>query len=151
MTKVSGKMKAEITKSPASQSLLKSDSILGMALRLVLFLLLLVVAFVTAFLVNQIWLHLVPSNIVLVVWLITVTPMLVGVVCSEFPRGNDMLGIATFCRTGLPLLIVLIVDRVGGAHFGREAYGFLGFFYLIGFVASVWISISQIDDTTSAF
>jgi hypothetical protein len=148
-------MKAEITKAPASQSLLKSDSILGMALRLVLFLLLLVVAFVTAFLVNQIWLHLVPSNIVLVMWLITVAPMLVGVVCSEFPRGNDMaffrLGIATFCRTGLPLLIVLIVDRVGGAHFGREAYGFLGFFYLIGFVASVWISISQIDDTTSAF
>lgn len=93
-----------------------------------------------------------PSKVLLAMWLIVLFPVGLSVVCSELPRGSDWimfrLGIATFCRTGLPLLIVILVDKLStGEGLAEVAFGFLAFFYLIGFVASVWVSVVRLRST----
>ncbi len=80
-----------------------------------------------------------------IVFMAVLVPMLLGLVLAEIPRGSDWLlfrlGVATFCRTGLPLLIVISVSLQSEDGFWDRAIGFLSFFYVCGFLASVWISI----------
>ena len=71
--------------------------------------------------------------------------MVVGLVLSEYPRGVDFavfrLGFATFCRTGLPLVVVLLVARYSVAAFGGETMAFLVVFYAVGLTASIGLSL----------
>jgi hypothetical protein len=83
----------------------------------------------------------------LAVFFIAGLPMLGGLILSEVPRGTDWLmvrlGLATFCRTGLPLLIVLLVSHLTGVVFTDSLVGFLVGFYFLGFLTSVWISVRR--------
>jgi len=101
------------------------ELLLGLALRLGKFSLAMVLAFGVAWLVNISTggdsigssgeVSSLPGKVLLAMWLIVLFPVGLSVVFSEFPRGSDWimfrLGIATFCRTGLPLLIVILVDN----------------------------------------
>lgn len=93
------------------------------------------------------------EKIVFAMWLSVAVPMTIGVVCGELPKGNDWvlvrLGVATFCRTGLPLLIVIFVDSMSEGKLAEAAYGYLAFFYLFGFFVSVWVSVSRLRLTNS--
>lgn len=140
------------------------ELLLGLALRLGKFSLAMVLAFGVAWLVNISTggdsigssgeVSSLPGKVLLAMWLIVLFPVGLSVVFSEFPRGSDWimfrLGIATFCRTGLPLLIVILVDKLStGEGLAEDAFGFLAFFYLIGFVASVWVSVGRLRSTES--
>ena len=140
-------MKSEIhLTSPMS-----SGSIAGLCARAAAFLLVMLLALGAGIgfaLAGGDWSVEMPSvKIVIVMFLIVAVPMLAGMFLFELPRGSDWLlfrlGVATFCRTGLPLLIVLSVSVFAKANLASAAYGFLAYFYLIGFLASVWISVNR--------
>ena len=127
--------------------LIERDSILGLVVRLFAFLTVMILAFGIACLTNF-EANGLPRKILMSMWLIVLVPVGMSVVFHELPRGNDWalgrLGIATFCRTGLPLLIVIFVDKSSGDRIGENAFGYLAFFYLIGFITSVWVSVGRL-------
>lgn len=81
-------------------------------------------------------------GIALAVWL----AMVAGVVCSEYPRGDQLamarLGLATFCRTGLPLLVVLVA--VNYATRLNSVALYVGVLYAIGLAASLLLEVSRL-------
>ncbi len=96
--------------------------------------------------VNRRWTTLVPDPVlgqaVAVIWF----SMLVGVIASEYPKGNDYVGLrfglATFCRTGLPLLHVLLNMFNYASEFKEAAIGYIAIYYLIGFPLSIALSLA---------
>jgi hypothetical protein len=77
-----------------------------------------------------------------VVWI----AMMAGVVCSEYPRGDQLamarLGLATFCRTGLPLLVVLIALNYATRLESVALY--VGILYAVGLVSSLALEVSRL-------
>ncbi len=118
----------------------------GLFSRLLLYFILMSVAFGVAYISGFEQLGLATKALV-AVWLIVLVPVGVSIVSAELPRGADWvmmrLGVATFCRTGLPLLIVIFVDTVKEGLLGDAGFGYLAFFYLVGFVTSVWVSVGR--------
>lgn len=96
--------------------------------------------------VNRRWETLVPDLVLgqaaAVIWF----SMLMGVVASEYPKGNDYVGLrfglATFCRTGLPLLHVLLNMFNYENEFKEAAIGYIAVYYLIGFPLSIVLSLA---------
>lgn len=146
------------TQTPTT-SWFRQETVVGLVARVGVYCVVMIVAFVVAWLLNFVVfadpiegssgdavLRL-PNKFLLAMWLIILIPVGLSVVCSELPRGSDWvmvrLGIATFCRTGLPLLIVIFVDKLNGEQLSESAFGFLAFFYLIGFLTSVWVSVGR--------
>lgn len=73
--------------------------------------------------------------------------MLLGMVTSTFPRGNEAaglrLGLATFCRTGIPLLHLLLIMINYPAEIVQPVMGYIAVGYLIGFPLSIALSLSS--------
>lgn len=73
--------------------------------------------------------------------------MLLGMVASTFPRGNEAaglrLGLATFCRTGLPLLHLLLIMFNYPAEIVQPVMGYIAIGYLIGFPLSIGLSLGN--------
>ena len=94
-----------------------------------------------------------PFSRLLAIFLCVFAPMSLGIVAHQIPRGDDWLmarlGLATFCRTGLPLLIVLFVSQVVADPFETCELGLLVLFYLCGILTSVWISVQRLVPTVS--
>ncbi|MFK7770001.1 MAG: hypothetical protein AB8B55_22525 [Mariniblastus sp.] len=131
-----------------SPSLLSQDSNIGLVVRAVLFVVVMGITLgVLAWIRVAFSIELEPKWM-LAMFLIVAVPMLVGLVLSEVPRGEELLllrlGVATFCRTGLPLLFVIIVSQLAEVKIAKSAVGFLAVFYVIGFLASVWISVGRL-------
>ena len=145
--------------------LLRRESLVGLVARVGVYCVVMVAAFAAAWLLNVVAFNGsiagssgattsgLPNKILAAMWLIVLIPIGLSVVCSELPRGSDWvmvrLGIATFCRTGLPLLIVIFVDKLNGERLSESAFGFLAFFYLVGFITSVWVSVGRLRSAGS--
>lgn len=132
-------------------SCLSAPTTAGLFARAGLFVLLMLSTLALAVLFKSLFLVSISVHQVIAMFLVAGLPMLVGLILSEVPRGTDWLlfrlGIATFCRTGLPLLIVIVVIQLSKVGLADPLIGLLAFFYVVGFLASVWISINRIADT----
>ena len=127
------------------------DNWIGLVLRAIACLLMMGLSLALALLANG-WLVQVPIKMVLVAFLSMLFPIMAGLVVSEVPRGIDWLmarvGLATFCRTGLPLLIVMYFSENSGVILSEAAIGFLGYFYICGLLMSVWMSVIRVNDVS---
>ena len=78
-------------------------------------------------------------------FLVIYVSMILGLVTSEYPDGAEFmlfrLGVATFCRTGFPLLVILLAARYSVSTLGKPVLGYLAAFYLVGFPISIWLSL----------
>ena len=132
-------------------SLLGLDTWIGLGLRAVSCLLLMGLSLVVALLANA-WLVHEPVKMVNVAFLCMLFPIIAGLVVSEVPRGNDWLmirmGLATFCRTGLPLLIVMYFSENSAVILSEASIGFLAYFYICGLLMSVWMSVIRVNDVS---
>lgn len=79
-------------------------------------------------------------------------PMVVGVFASEYPPGVEFVFLrmagATFCRTGLPLLVVLLLNYANPEWIDRQILPIV-FAYAGGFIASVLLSVFRLHATSS--
>lgn len=95
----------------------------------------------------------VPDNFLIADFLIILVSMCVGLLLSEYPSGNEFaamrLGFATFCRTGLPLLVVALVMRYSNSTFAGRAIGFLVAFYAVGLITSIGLSSYRFSSSSS--
>lgn len=91
------------------------------------------------------------SDLALVVAAIGV-PMVAGVFASEYPPGVEFVFVrmagATFCRTGLPLLVVLLLNYANPEWIDRQILPIV-FAYAGGFIASVLLSVFRLNATSS--
>jgi len=82
-----------------------------------------------------------------VVWL----AMALAAVASRLPRGDDAaglrLGLATFCRTGIPLLHVLVIMFNYPPEISEAAMGYIAICYLIGFPLSIALSLGDFSSS----
>ena len=83
----------------------------------------------------------------LVVFSIIWGPMMLGLLASEFPRGDDYIfvrmGGATFCRTGMPLLVILLLMYSNPDLVGQIVVMVVAV-YAVGFIASVLLSVFRL-------
>lgn len=70
------------------------------------------------------------------IWLAITFAMLLGLVFTELPTGDDhtmtRLGLATFCRTGLPLLAVIVIWKYSLSSSKLQPIVAAGVFYAVG-------------------
>ena len=129
-------------------SLFTQETWVGLIARVVATLFLMCISLAFAIWMNTSFVH-EPPKMVLVAFLAMLFPMISAVFVSELPRGNDWLmmrvGLATFCRTGLPLLIVIYCKEIAAINMSEPAIGFLAFFYIFGLTMSVWMSIIRVS------
>ena len=82
------------------------------------------------------------TGIALIVWV----SMMLGVVFSEYPRGDQMamarVGLATFCRTGFPLLVILVA--VNYATRLNSVAIYVGILYAVGLSLSLALEVSRL-------
>jgi hypothetical protein len=84
----------------------------------------------------------------LVVFLSVFLPMATSIVVGEMPRGNDWimvrLALATFCRTGLPLFLVVVITLLSKKQLQPIFLGFLVLFYIFGILSVVLLSVKRL-------
>lgn len=128
--------------------MLRRTDPIGTLFRSLVLALVLVVSFIAAFAARELFGMAVPFRFLLAICLVVLVSMLAASVVSEYPRGDDYLmmrmGFATFCRTGLPLLVVMIVARYSDPTFASETFGFLVLFYAVGLVTNIRLSLYSI-------
>lgn len=130
-------------------SLLGRNTWVGLIARIAVSLGLMGLSLIPALMLNASVVH-EPQKMVMVAFLAMLFPIMAAVVLSEIPRGNDWLmmrvGLATFCRTGLPLLIVIYCSEIAALNLSEPAIGFLAYFYIFGLTMSVWMSINRVSN-----
>jgi hypothetical protein len=132
---------------------LQAETNLGLAFRVGLFGALMVCAFVIAYLARFLPLKgTIELGELFAVFLATTLPMAASIVVSERPQGEDWipvrLGLATFCRTGLPLFCVLVITLNSKKQLEPMWLGYMVFFYILGILAIVWISVYRLSKTS---
>ena len=139
---------AETKAGTKRNSLLTQETWVGVIARVITTLFLMATSLLFAIWMNTSFIH-EPPKMVMVAFLAMVFPMVAAVVVSELPRGTDWLmlrvGLATFCRTGLPLLIVIYCNEAAPNNMFESAIGFMAFFYIFGLTMSVWMSIIRVS------
>jgi hypothetical protein len=82
------------------------------------------------------------AGISLVIW----SGMMLGVFFSEYPRGDEAafsrLGLATFCRTGIPLLVVLVA--VNYATRLNSVALYVAVLYGVGLMSSLALDLTRL-------
>jgi hypothetical protein len=88
----------------------------------------------------------------IVVFLAVCFPTAVSLVTSERPRGHEWilarLSLVTFCRTGVPLFLVAVINFFSNRKLTKEALGFFAIFYLAGILLSIAVSFSRLEPRT---
>jgi len=138
----------EAAASPASRSIVVRDGVAGMLVRgmivsgviaLTTLLLMLLRSQGLAFSDMPVPLLI---TVALVVWI----AMMLGVFFSEYPRGDHAamarLGLATFCRTGFPLLVILVA--VNYATRLNSVAACVGILYAVGLTSSLYLEVSRL-------
>jgi len=78
----------------------------------------------------------VPANEVGLIFAALAFAMLLGLVFAELPTGDEhtftRLGLATFCRTGLPLLVVLAISKYSVCLEKAQPIFVVVLFYAVG-------------------
>lgn len=132
----------------ADRSVVLRDGVAGMIARGLL--VTAVVAIVTALLLlvrQQGWAFTAVQTSVLVgISIVIWFAMMLGVFFSEYPRGDEAafirVGLATFCRTGIPLLVVLVA--VNYATRLNSVALYVGILYAIGLLASLALDLRRL-------
>lgn len=77
--------------------------------------------------------------------------MAASIVVGERPKGDDWimprLGLATFCRTGLPIICVVVITLLSKKPLTLATLGFLAFFYISGILVVVLISVYRLSES----
>ncbi len=124
---------------------IRSPSIAGLLLAVVVFFVLMSVIFGITAWVSRWFDGEIPDRQLLVVFLLILVPMAVALVLIERPAGGEKalmrLGLATFCRTGLPFFCAVVITLVTEDGLHDHSWFFMAFFYIVGILLSVWISI----------
>jgi hypothetical protein len=136
-------------------SLLIRDDIAGTAFRVLALCLVMGVGLGLSFLTQSLLSIELPSKFLTAAFLIVLFSMTVGLVLSEYPQGVDFtlmrIGFATFCRTGLPLVVVMVVARYSVPAFaGNKTLLFLVAFYAVGLVTSLGLSLYRFSGSSSS-
>ena len=132
----------------ASRSVLLRDGVAGMVARGLLVSAVIVVATVAMLLVRGQGLGFaaVQTSVLVGISFVIWFAMMLGVFFSEYPRGDQAafarLGLATFCRTGFPLLVVLIA--VNYATRLNSVALYVGILYAVGLLSSLALDLSRL-------
>lgn len=134
--------------SPESQSIACRDGIVGLLIRC------LIVTAVMAVSAIGMWVSFylelaftdlgaeLLGGVSLLIWI----AMMAGLIFSEYPRGDQAamlrVGLATFCRTGFPLLVVLMA--VNYATRLNSVAACVGILYAVGLMSSLSLEISRL-------
>jgi len=134
--------------SSASRSIVFRDGVAGMFVRgLIVSAVIAVTTLLLLFLRNQgLAFGNMPVALLVTVALVVWFAMMLGVFFSEYPRGDHAamarLGLATFCRTGLPLLVVLVAVNYA-TRLNSVALS-VGILYAVGLVSSLALDLSRL-------
>ena len=135
-------------------SLLKRADALGWFSRASVLCLVLSVCLGSSVVVRNVFVQDVPDNFLIVAFLIILVSMVVGLLLSEYPSGVDFaamrFGFATFCRTGLPLLVVVLIVRYSSPTFAGHAIVFMVVFYAVGLITSIALSLYRFSNSSSS-
>lgn len=86
----------------------------------------------------------VPTREILMIFAAIVFAMLLGLVFSELPSGDEhtftRLGLATFCRTGLPLLVVVVISKYSVCEESMQPIFSAVVFYAVGHFGGMILS-----------
>ncbi len=133
---------------------LKRDDVLGWLTRSSVICLVLSVCLGASFVVRNLFMKDLPGKFLVVAFLIILVSMVVGLLLSEYPRGLDFaamrLGFATFCRTGLPLVVVVLLVRYSNPAFAGHSMIFLVAFYAVGLATSIGLSLYRFSSSSSS-
>ena len=136
-----------------TKSILRRESLAGLLLRS--FILSLAVGSMTVFsTILQNFLSQTPvtlisaSSLFLTIWF----PMVLSLFMSEFPRGDEFIflriGGATFCRTGMPLLVILLLSYSKPELLDQMVF-LIGSVYAAGLIASILLSVFRLGNPSS--
>ena len=136
-----------------TKSILRCESLAGLLLRS--FILSLAVGSMTVFsTILQNFLSQTPvtlisaSSLFLTIWF----PMVLSLFMSEFPRGDEFIflriGGATFCRTGMPLLVILLLSYSRPELLDQMVF-LIGSVYAAGLIASILLSVFRLGNPSS--
>jgi len=134
--------------SPESRSIVSRDGKAGLFVRALIVTAALVVATVGATVARDAGVMLtdLPRSLIIGIALIVWISMMLGVVFSEYPRGDQLamarVGLATFCRTGFPLLVILVA--VNYATRLNSVAIHVGILYAVGFSLSLALEVSRL-------
>ena len=139
---------------PFSATLGRED-LVGAVLRAVVLSLVLAVGLAVSFWVKNAFAIDMPNRFLLAVFFVVLFSMVGGLILSEYPQGNDYalmrVGFATFCRTGLPLVVVMLVARYSDPAFaGKTSLAFLTVFYAVGLLTGIRLSFYRYSVTNSS-
>ncbi len=88
-----------------------------------------------------------PAWGIIVTFLVAYIGAMAGLFFAEYPAGNELamtrIGLATFCRIGLPAVALLFITGYSGRAFATCACAFLGAFYLVGLMTGVCLSLMR--------
>lgn len=131
-----------------SRVVLFRDGIVGILARIMAVTAGLLLTFLVAWLLKQQGLLLtnLETSALLGIWAVVWTGMALGVVFSEFPKGVETglarVGLATFCRTGLPLVVILFAVNYATRLHSVAAY--TGMLYAVGLLLSLYLELSKL-------
>ena len=140
---------ANLSKANAeNRSVVLRDGVVGLLLRSLLVSAVIAAATLMLLLVHHQGLAFasVPTSVLIGIAVVIWLAMMLGVFFSEYPRGDQAamarLGLATFCRTGFPLLVVLLA--VNYATRLNSVALFVAILYAVGLVSSLALDISRL-------
>ena len=68
-----------------------------------------------------------------------------GLLASEYPRGDELalarMGLATFCRTGIPLVVILLIERYSDVQLLEQGIAIVVLLYGVGLFSSIVLSL----------
>jgi len=136
------------TSGQGQASILLRDDLIGFVARAAAVTLMIALVVMTAFALraNGLWIASLSSNFLIVVGLVVWQTNMLGLFFSEYPKGNDhallRLALATFCRTGLPLLVVFV-----GLDYASTptAIGYIAVVYCVGFFGSLVLEVFRLE------
>ena len=133
-----------------TKSILRRDSLPGLLLRAMV-LTLVIGLFTLASSGAQHFLSQTPATLLnaSIVFLIIWFPMVLALFISEFPRGDEFIflriGGATFCRTGMPLLVILLLSYSRPELLDQMVF-LIGSVYAVGLIASILLSVFRLGN-----
>lgn len=76
-----------------------------------------------------------------------------GLFFSEYPRGDELalarMGLATFCRTGVPLVVILLIERYSNVELLEHGILIVVLLYGVGLFSSIILSLLPLRENSN--
>ena len=138
------------------RSMLQRRGMIGLTCRAIVLLLLEVVALAVVLYchLQEYCLVNVPKSEILAIFAGIVLAMMLGLVFTELPSGDQhtftRLGLATFCRTGLPLLVVVAISKYSVCDEAVQPIFAAVVFYAVGHFGGMILSTLPLKSPSSS-